>query len=241
MDATSRRATLPGALALAILILWSWAAPSARAAEPDWALVAESIGEAGYYVDSNAKYFRTDPALDQLRGAQDKSTPVFIAVFPTSIRPATAITQLKSALNRRGTYVVLAGDQLRVSSTALPKATVQRAYNQAVTANKGKPAQALVAFVQKLDERKVGNQVIGRPKTPTPKAGKGKKARPTPTAAVPQPGAPLPGSAQQAAQQQESDDSGGSGILPIAVGAVVVLAVAGAGGFFILRRRSSGS
>lgn len=226
-----------GALALAVaaLLLLGWGSP-ARAAEPDWSMVAESISEAGYYVDSNAAYFRTDAALDQLRGAQDRSTVVFIAVFPGSIDPKRAITQLKSAMNRRGTFAVLSGGTLQVASTALPQKTVRQAHTKAVKANPNSPAKALVAFIRQLDERKVGNQVIGRTRTPKPTS----KHNKTSTAA--QPGAPLPGAAQtqQARPAGSESDSGGPGALVVVLG-LAALAAAGAGAFIVLRRRAGGA
>ncbi|WP_067822284.1 hypothetical protein [Actinomadura kijaniata] len=226
MDASLRRTALPGAFLLASLVVGGTAAPAH--AQTDWNMVAESIGEAGYYVDSGAKYFKSDQQLDLLRGAQDRSTPVFIAVMPASTRPGDAIAKLKSLMNRKGTYVVLAGDRLQASSTALPQQTVLRAYRSATGTNKGRPDGALVAFVRQLDEKKVGAQVSGRPKAPKPSAGAS-------SAAGPEAGGPLPGSVPDVAKPAAKDD--GPGVLPIALAGVAGVAVVGGVAFFVLRKR----
>ncbi|SEG46928.1 hypothetical protein SAMN04489712_105391 [Thermomonospora echinospora] len=231
MDTKPRPATLPGLVALVLLIVCGWTATPARAADLDWNMVAESIGEAGYYVDSEAKYFKSDKALDLLRNAQDRSTPVFIAVLPASVPPATALSRIQSNLKRKGTYVVLAGNRLQATSTALSSPTVQRAYKKAVGTYKGKPAQSLVAFVRELDEEKVGNQIPGRTERPQPLPKNKAGEQP-----APQQGAPLPGAAAEQARKN-ADKSDGPGMLPILAGAAVVLAAVAAGGFLLLRRR----
>ncbi|MGK5554822.1 hypothetical protein ACSNOI_24715 [Actinomadura kijaniata] len=226
MDASLRRTALPGALLLASLVVGGTAAPAH--AQTDWNMVAESIGEAGYYVDSGAKYFKSDQQLDLLRGAQDRSTPVFIAVMPASTRPGDAIAKLKSLMNRKGTYVVLAGDRLQASSTALPQQTVLRAYRSATGTNKGRPDGALVAFVRQLDEKKVGAQISGRPKTAKPSTGAS-------SAADPEAGGPLPGSVPDVPKAAKKDE--GPGVLPIALAGVAGVAVVGGVAFFVLRKR----
>lgn len=231
MDTKPRPATLPGLLALALLIVCGWTATPARAADLDWNMVAESIGEAGYYVDSEAKYFKSDKSLDLLRNAQDRSTPVFIAVLPASVPPAAALSRIQSSMKRKGTYVVLAGSRLQATSTALSGPTVQQAYKKAVAAYKGKPAQALVAFVRELDEEKVGDQIPGRTKRPQPLPKNKTSEQP-----APQQGAPLPGAAAEQARKN-AEKSDGPGMLPILAGAAVVLAAVAAGGFLLLRRR----
>ncbi|MFG2005605.1 hypothetical protein ACGFNU_41305 [Spirillospora sp. NPDC048911] len=234
MDTFPRRLTVPGILALALLVLTGWAAAPARAAEPDWNMVAESIGEAGYYVDSSARYFKTDTQLDALRGAQDRSTPVFIAVLPAGVKPAVAIGKLQAAMRRKGTYVVLAGTSLQASSTALPKATVLTAYRQAVGGNKGKPDRALVAFIRQLDERKVGAQSNGRSTTGNQPTGK--KGAP-----VPQQGAPLPDPAASPAKAAKKSDGGTPVLLFVVIGVVIVAAAGGAGFVLMRRRKTSGA
>ncbi|GAA2604991.1 hypothetical protein SMC26_11300 [Actinomadura fulvescens] len=230
MDTSLRRLTVPGILVLAFLVLTGLVRTPARAAEPDWNMVAESINEAGYYVDSSAKYFKADAQLDALRGAQDRSTPVFIAVLPAGVKPATAIAKLQSAMGRKGTYVVLAGTSLQASSTALPRATVLGAYRQAVGGNKGKPDRALVAFIRQLDEKKVGSQVSGR--SASKNQLNGKKG-----AAVPQQGAPLPAPAASPAKAAEKSE--GTPVLLFVVIGLVVVAAAGGTTLVVLRRRKT--
>jgi hypothetical protein len=234
VNISSRRIVASGTLALALVpALGLTAAPAL--ADVDLDAVAEGITESGYYVDSHAKYYRSDGAQELLRSAQGRSVPVFIAILPAGNDAGQVLKQLPGLMQRKGTYAVLAGDQFRVTSTTLPGARVKSVYDKAVSGSKGKPDLALLKFVQTLPESKYA----------PPKAGKpGNNGKPAPEASVQQqeektlaqsqPTAPAAG--VEAAPEQE--DGGSSMPFLLGGGGLVVVAAAGAG-FLLWRRRSA--
>ncbi|WP_018653356.1 hypothetical protein [Actinomadura flavalba] len=227
MDTTLRRLAVTGALAVTPAL--GLAVP-ASADGVDLEAVTESIIESGYYVDSRAKYFKSDKAQELLRSAQGRAVPVFVAVVPAGNRPEALLAALPGKLERKGTYAVLAGDQLRVASDTEPAAKVKAVYAKAVKAYPARPDAALVSFVRGMPVSKYAPPAPGKP---------GNDGRPAPEQSVPlertlagsQPTAPAAGSAEA-----RKAEAGGVPVLPLAAGGVAVLAAAG-GGLLLWRRK----
>ncbi|MFI6518303.1 LPXTG cell wall anchor domain-containing protein [Spirillospora sp. NPDC050679] len=227
MDTNLRRTgALAAATALALALLAALTGGPARAAGVDIDAVAESITESGYYVDSRARYLKSDKAQDALRDSQERSVPVFVAVVPAGNDAAAILRQLPAKLERKGTYAVLAGEQLRVASDTLPAAQVKNAYAKAVKANKARPDIALVTFIRTL------------PTSPQKPPAKARQA----TLAEVEKEKPAPASGSKAEKQTEKQaakeaEKSSSNTLMLAGGAAVLLLVAGAGAFVLLKRR----
>lgn len=236
MNHFSRRIVASGTLALALVPAFGMTAAPAFAGV-DLDAVAEGISESGYYVDSHAKYYQSDGAQELLRSAQGRSVAVFIAILPPGNDPGQVLRQLPGLMKRKGTYAVLAGDQLRVSSTALPGTRVKSIYDGAVKGSKGKPDLALLRFVQTLPESKYAPPKTGRP---------GNNGKPAPETSVQK---------QQEQEQEERtlaqsqptgratgyeapEDDGSAMPYLLGGGAAVVVVAAGAG-FVLWRRRSA--
>ncbi|RKS72076.1 hypothetical protein BZB76_4889 [Actinomadura pelletieri DSM 43383] len=233
MNISVRRIAASGTTVLALAPALALTASPAHA-QIDLDAVAEGITESGYYVDSRAKYYRTDGAQELLRSAQGRSVPVFVAVVPAGEDAGQIVKQLPALVKRKGTYVVLAGDQLKASSNTLPDAQVQSVYSTAVQGSKGKPDLALLRFVRTLPESKYAPPKPGKP---------GNNGKPAPesqvqqqeerTLAQSQPTAPAAG--YVAAEEKD----GGSAMPFVLTGAGVAAVVAAGGGFLLWRRRSA--
>ncbi len=162
MNISSRRIVASGTLALAMApALALTATPAFAGADLD--AVAEGITESGYYVDSHAKYYQSDGAQELLRTAQGRSVPVFIAILPAGDDAGQVLQQLPGLMKRKGTYVVLAGNELKAKSNTLPDAQVKSVYTKAVKGSGGKPDLALLKFVQTLPESKYAPPKPGKP------------------------------------------------------------------------------
>ncbi|MFI0351470.1 hypothetical protein [Actinomadura sp. 9N407] len=221
-----RRFLVSAVVALMALAVW----PGAPArAQVDMELVAESIGEAGYYVDSGAGYFKSDKALDLLRDTKDRRVPVFVAVLPKGVAADKAATQLMAAVGRKGTYAVLAGDTLQVRSNTLPPATVTSTLKKATAANAGRPDKALVDFVSQLPKAQQmppkDPRTVKKPLNET-KVGEDRSAAEQEAADSPK---------TPAAATRKDDGGFPIGLLIGVLGALAVLVAVGA--FLILRRR----
>ncbi|TDC76083.1 hypothetical protein [Actinomadura sp. 7K507] len=234
MNTSSRRIVASGALTLALVpVLGLTAAPAL--AEVDLDAIAEGITESGYYVDSDAKYYESDGAQELLRQAQGRSVPVFIAVVPAGNDAGRILKSLPGLMSREGTYAVLAGDQLRVSSNTLPDRQVKTAYNKAVKANQGRPDVALLRFVQTLPESKYAPPKPGKPGNngkPAPEPPAEVQQQEERTLAQSQPTAPAAGSEEAAPKDDGS-------AMPFVLGGGGLVAVAAAGAGFLLWRRRS--
>jgi hypothetical protein len=217
---------LPVLLAV-MLTAFAFAMPSAHAAGIDPEVVAESIAEDGYYIDSAAQYLRSDAAQDQLRAQLETAkSPVFVAVIPAgnSLTPA----QVYHLAKRKGTYAVLTGGTLRAASNTLPASRVDSALAQAVREHRGDPGAAVVAFVHLTN---------GTAKPAARAAGGSRHASATPTI---EPSAEPSDAASASAAPvaaPERHEGGGNGLLIIGGILAVLLAAAT---FYLVYRRGRG-
>lgn len=218
MDMYARRALLPAAAAVALMLLSGWLAVPVRAASVDPELVVESVSEDGYYVDSNASYFRSDSDKDKLRESLDGKRRAGVVVLPASADAGSVLSSLLSIPNRPATYVVLVGSSLRAGSNTLPSATVDRMLARAKHASD--PKTAVLTFFDELNP-KTGHRA--------PLRKGGNLALPS-TSAAPSTVLATPAAA--------SRTGGGNGLL-YALGALVALIAAG-GGYFLRRQRKPG-
>jgi hypothetical protein len=221
MDIRVRRALLPVVLAAAFLIFAGRHAVPSWAASVDPDLVAESVSEDGYYVDSSASYLKSDADLDRLRQAIDQAGRAGVVVLPAGASAAPVISRLMQEPNRKATYVVLSGTRLQAVSNTLPTAKVNGLIARAKKA--GTPGSEVLTFLGLLagkhpaasNPKKVA---VGAPSA-SAQAGTGNTgASATPVAAT-------------------KKDSGGNTLLYAGIGLVVALAAAG-GGFVLWRRRA---
>jgi hypothetical protein len=221
MDIRVRRALLPAVLAAALLLLAGWHAVPARAVSIDPELVAESVSEDGYYVDSSASYLKSDADLDKLRAAIEDAGRAGVVVLPAGTSTAPVISRLRQEPNR--TYLILTGTRLLAFSNSLPRTKVNGLLARARRA--GNPESEVLTFLDLMS---------GKHPTVTPR----KKAVAQPSAEPSAGGATeQPSTAPVAAAKK---DSGGNGVLYGIVGVIVVLVLA-IGGFFLWRRRQGSS
>ncbi|MFA1545213.1 hypothetical protein [Actinomadura chokoriensis] len=235
MNISSRRIVASGTLVLAMAPAFALTATPALAGV-DLDAVAEGITESGYYVDSHAKYYQSDGAQELLRTAQGRSVPVFIAILPAGNDAGQVLQQLPALMKRKGTYAVLAGDQLRATSNTLPESRVKAVYATAVKGSNGRPDMALLRFVQTLPVSKYAPPKSGKPGNngkPAPESTKQAREQEERTLAQAQPTAPAAG--YEAAPE---DDGGSMTPYLLGGGGAVVVAAAGAG-FLLWRRRSA--
>jgi hypothetical protein len=222
MDMRVRRALVPAFLAAALLLLLGWHAVPARAVSIDPELVAESVSEDGYYVDSSASYLKSDADLDKLRAAIEGAGRAGVVVLPAGASTAPVITRLLNEPNRRATYVVLSGSHLQAVSNSISRAKVNGLVAKARRA--GGPESEVLTFLNLLSGKH------------TAASGAKQKAGNVPSAATSAGGETAAPSTTPAAAAKK--DSGGNGLLYGVVGVVVVLVLAAVG--FVLWRRRQG-
>jgi cobalamin biosynthesis Mg chelatase CobN len=219
MDIRVRRALLPAVLAAALLLLVSWHAVPARAVSIDPELVAESVSEDGYYIDSSASYLKSDADLDKLRAAIADAGRAGVVVLPAGTSTAPVISRLLQEPNR--TYLVLSGARLQAVSNNMSGTKVNSLLAKAKKA--GSPRSEVLTYLDLMS----GKQ---------PVAGGAKR---TPSS-VPTASSSSAGGAQESVSAapvaSAKKDSGGNGMLYGIVGVVIVLVLA-AGGFFLWRRK----
>jgi hypothetical protein len=221
MDLRARRALLPALLAAALLMMLGWHAVPARADTIDPELVAESVSEDGYYVDSSASYLKSDADLDKLRAAIEGAGRAGVVVLPAGASTAAVVSRLRQEPNR--TYVILTGTRLQAFSNSLPSAKVNGLLSRARKA--GNPKSEVLTFLDLMS---------GKHPAVTPR----KKASEQPSAAASAGGATDQPSTTPVSAAKK--DSGGNGVLYGIVGVVVVLVLA-IGGFFLWRRKQGSS
>src|SRR4051812_21530267 len=145
-------------LVLAILLLLVFAAPAS--AGPILDKAAQELQSDPVYVDPDAEADLSSREADAVRQriqARD-AAPMFIAVLPAAApddaggKPHRALVQLATALNRRGTYVLVTGNTLRAGSQdpAIPRGATASAATAAVQAN---GADGLSAILLDLVDR----------------------------------------------------------------------------------------
>jgi hypothetical protein len=218
MDLRVRRALVPAFLAAALLLL-GWHAVPAHAASVDPELVAESVSEDGYYVDSSASYLKSDADLDALREAIEGAGRAGVVVLPAGASSAPVISRLLREPNR--TYVVLSGNRLQAVSNNMPSTKVNGLLAKARKA--GNPRSEVLTFLDLMSGK--------HPAASGPK--KTSAAQPSTSASAEDEVAPTVSAAPVASAKK---DSGGNGMLYGIVGVVIVLVLAG-GGFFLWRRK----
>jgi hypothetical protein len=221
MDLRVRRALLPALLAAALLMVLGWHAVPARAASVDPELVAESVSEDGYYVDSAASYLKSDADLDKLREAIEGAGRAGVVVLPAGTSTGPVISQLLHEPNR--TYVILTGTHLQAVSNSMPSGKVNGLLAKARQA--GNPRSEVLNFLSLMS----GKHPAAAPRL---KAG----AQPSEQASA---GAPSDEPSASPVAAAKKDSGGGNGMLYGIVGVVVVLVLAAVG--FVLWRRKQGS
>jgi hypothetical protein len=225
MDIRVRHALLPAVLAAALLLLLGWHAAPVRAASVDPELVAESVSEDGYYVDSSASYLKSDADLDKLREAIEGAGRAGVVVLPAGVSSQPVISRLLHEPNRRATYVVLSGSRLQAVSNNVPSAKVNRLLARARRA--GTPKAEVLTFLDLLAGK--------HPTAVTTRA----KASDRPTT-EPSAGTDDTTASAEPVAAAKKDSGGGNGMLYGIAGAVVVLILA-AGGFILWKRKQGSS
>jgi hypothetical protein len=225
MDIRVRRALLPALLAATLLLVLGWHAVPARAASVDPELVAESVSEDGYYVDSSASYLTSDADLDKLREAIESAGRAGVVVLPAGVSTAPVISRLLHEPNRKATYVVLSGNRMQAVSNNISGSRVNGLVARARKA--GNPEAEVLTFLNLLSPKHAAA------------TGPTQKASRAPSAEASTGGEETAG-ASAAPVAAAKKDSGGNGLLYAIVGIVIVLVLA-AVGFFLWRRRQGTS
>ncbi len=151
MDMRVPRASSAAALVAALLLLLAWHAVPARAASIDPELVAESVTEDGYYVDSGASYLKSDADLDRLRAALEQAGRAGVVVLPAGSASGPVISRLLATPNHKATYVVLTGTRLQAVSNAYTRSTVNKLVARASTA--ATPGSKVLSFLSLLNPK----------------------------------------------------------------------------------------
>src|SRR3954471_20651884 len=136
---------MPMRVLLLTVLLVLLAAPAAGA-QSGLDAAAEALKSDPVYVDPDAEAKLSDSEADQLRQRiTDKDAgPMYVAVMPRSVVSGAggslgaALTELGSSVNRRGTYVLVAGGAGRAGSTqgAAPEGATAKAMDAALKAHR---------------------------------------------------------------------------------------------------------
>lgn len=224
MHTRARRALFPAVTAIVLALLLGRFAMPARAASVDPELVAESVSEDGYYVDSSASYLTSDADLDQLRAKLGDAVRTGVVVLPAGASTSAVLSRLMQVPNHKATYVMLTGSTLTVTSTNLSKPVVSGMLARSRKA--GDPKTQVLTFLDMLNTKHVGKPSTrhrgkaGNVDNAEPSTGPSDDPSSTPVAA-------------------KTDDSGGNGMLYGVGGAVIVVALIG--GIVVWRRKSGSS
>jgi hypothetical protein len=225
MDLRVHRALWPALLAAALLLLLGWHAVPARAASVDPELVAESVSEDGYYVDSSASYLKSDADLDKLRAAIEGAGRAGVVVLPAGVSTAPVITRLLHEPNRRATYLVLSGTRLQAVSNNMSGAKVNGLLAKARQA--GNPRSEVLSFLSLMSGK---HPVSG---------GAKQKTGNVPTTAATEDGSTSDPSAAPVSAA-DKDSGGGNGLL-YGIGGVAIVLILGGAGLLVRRRRKQGT
>jgi hypothetical protein len=224
MDMRVRRVWLPAVLAAALLLLFGWHAVPAHAVSIDPELVAESVSEDGYYVDSGASYLKSDSDLDSLRAAIENAGRAGVVVLPAGVSTAPVISRLLNEPNRRATYVVLSGSHLQAVSNSIPSSKVNGLLSRARAA--GNPKSEVLAFLDLLSGKHPAASTAKKKSSRHPNTAASSSASDTAASAAP-------------VSAAKKDSGGGNGMLYGIIGVVVIVILAAVG--FILWRRRQGT
>ncbi|MCW2947978.1 MAG: hypothetical protein JWR24_4695 [Actinoallomurus sp.] len=224
MEMRVRRAWSSAALAAVFLLLPGWRAIPARAVSVDPDLVAESVTEDGYYVDSNASCLRSDSDLDKLRAALRQAGRAGVVVLPAGTAAGPVLHKLLQSPNRDATYVVLSGTTLRAASTSLSMSAVNKLVARATKT--GAPESQVLTFLDLMNpghSRKSGGARKGGD---LPPAQPSSDARPGTVNSAP-------------VAARKNDSGGGNGLLYGVGGGIVVAALAAVSGVLWRRKRAA--
>jgi hypothetical protein len=117
------------------------------------------------YVDPGASSSLSDREADQLRQKIEEADagPIYVAVLPQSARneaggsTEAVLTEIAEGMSERGTYVVVAGTELRAGSTEFEEGVVPGIANDVVRSNRGQGAAAVLNdFVVRVGEGESG-------------------------------------------------------------------------------------
>lgn len=222
MDMRVRRAWLPAILAAAFLVVLGWhAVPAHAVTSIDPELVAESVTEDGYYVDSKASYLKTDADLDRLRAALENAGRAGVVVLPAGTPTGPVVSKLLGLPNHKATYVVLDGAHLQAVSNNLSRSTVTKLTTRARTA--GNPQAQVLSFLTLMNPHRHQSSSTGQKDGNLPTTQPSDDAQPDAS------------TAPTAAKKSDS----GSNTLIYAVGGLVVLLIVACGAFLIWRNKKS--
>jgi hypothetical protein len=144
------------------------------------AVLAPSVATAGSQVDAAVQALRSAPiysapnaelglsSADQSRVeraiARDEPGPIYIAVLPDGARAETGgdttelVREIATELRRPGTYVVLAGRQLRAASTLLARGEAGRLASDSLEAHRGEGAASVLSdLVHRIAQARNGD------------------------------------------------------------------------------------
>jgi hypothetical protein len=151
---------------LAILTVLVAVAPSVARAGAEVDAAVQALRSAPVYSAPNAQLgLSSDEKAEVERAiAREEPGPVYIAVLPDSARAETGgdtselVREIGTQLRRPGTYIVLAGRQLRAASTLLPRGEAGRLASDALEAHRGEgPAAVLGDLVHRVAQARTGD------------------------------------------------------------------------------------
>jgi hypothetical protein len=150
-------------LALALIALMLLLPAQARAGELIDRAVA-GLESDNVYVDPDANPSLTDAQVEQLRDRimSERAGPLYVVVAPEEIAreaggdPAAALGQIGEALQRNGTYVIVAGREIRALSSSLEAGEAGDLAAEAIEGNGGDLNAILLDFTERVGEARNG-------------------------------------------------------------------------------------
>ena len=154
-----RRLALVFAALLALLLVPA----QARAGELIDRAVA-GLQSDNVYVDPEASPTLTDTEAEELRDriADQRTGPLYVVVAPEEIAdeaggdPTAALGEISTAVNVRGTYVMISGRRIRALSNLLERGEAGQLAEEAIAGNGGDPHAILLSFVDRVGEARNG-------------------------------------------------------------------------------------
>jgi hypothetical protein len=125
----------------------------------------DALGSDPVYVDPRAGSSLSAGEAEELRQkiGESGAGPIYIAVFPAEVRneaggsTAALLTEVAESVGRNGTYVVVAGTELRAGSTEFDSGVIPGIANDVVQNNRsGSVAGVLNDFVEQVGEETRG-------------------------------------------------------------------------------------